>query len=187
MAVINYLLGSIPFGLLIAKFGTGIDPRKAGSRNIGATNISRVVGKKAAILTFLCDLIKGIPLIFAAQASGLEEVFVLVIAFSAILGHIFSVFLKFKGGKGVATSFGTFIVLAPIIAFVGLFFWMTGKTLGRYSSVGALTAFASLPFLTLLFKSGSAFFIFSLIVSLLIFFRHRENIQRLKNGTEGTV
>jgi len=144
----------------------------------------RVAGKGAAALTLLCDLLKGIPLLMLAQQAGLEEPALLLIAFAAIMGHIFPVFLRFKGGKGVATSFGVILVLAPKVAFVGLLLWGIGAFLGKHSSVGALSAFASLPFLTFIFKGTPIFVIFSIFVSALVYFRHWGNISRLLQGTE---
>ncbi|MFQ5641855.1 MAG: glycerol-3-phosphate 1-O-acyltransferase PlsY [bacterium] len=156
----NYFIGSLPFGLMLSKLSRGLDPRKKGSGNIGATNVLRVVGKKEAVLTVSCDLLKGIPLIFVASRLGLDEKTILLIAISAVLGHMFSIFLKFKGGKGVATSFGIFLVVSPQIALIGFFVWMAAVLLSRYVSVGALTAFGLLPFLALLFKPEKNFVFF---------------------------
>ena len=183
----NYLIGSLPFGLIISRKVGGVDPRKAGSGNIGATNVFRVVGKNAAILTLVCDLLKGLPLIIAARLMGFEESMVLLVGLAAILGHIFSVFLRFNGGKGVATSFGVILVLAPKIALIGLLLWGGGVFVGKHSSVGALTAFGSLPFLTFFFNSEPIFVIFSILISFLIYFRHWENICRLLQGKEGKI
>ncbi|MFQ5587667.1 MAG: glycerol-3-phosphate 1-O-acyltransferase PlsY [Nitrospiria bacterium] len=187
MILANYLAGSLPFGLMIAKVFRGIDPREKGSGNIGATNVLRVAGKKAAVATLIFDLIKGLPFIFAARLAGFENRIVLLVGLAAILGHIFSVFLRFKGGKGVATSFGVILVLTPQVAIAGLLFWGGGVFFGKYSSVGALTAFGILPLLTFFFNLGADFVIFSIIVTLLVYFRHWENIRRLLQGREGTV
>ncbi|MFQ5597257.1 MAG: glycerol-3-phosphate 1-O-acyltransferase PlsY [Nitrospiria bacterium] len=181
----NYFIGSLPFGLMLSKLSRGLDPRKKGSGNIGATNVLRVVGKKEAVLTVSCDLLKGIPLIFVASRLGLDEKTILLIAISAVLGHMFSIFLKFKGGKGVATSFGIFLVVSPQIALIGFFVWMAAVLLSRYVSVGALTAFGLLPFLALLFKPEKNFVFFASTIAILIYFRHWENICRLIQGKEG--
>lgn len=179
-----YLLGSIPVGLLISTTTEGIDPRQAGSKNIGATNVMRVAGKKAAALTLVGDLLKGLLPIVGARWIGLPDEALLAVGFAAILGHIFPLFLKFKGGKGVATSFGVFLALAPAIALAALAIWVAAASLTRYSSVGALSAFASLPFLALLLKPETKFVLFSSIISILVYIRHKENIQRLISGQE---
>lgn len=179
-----YLLGSIPIGLVVAIFTHGVDPRRAGSKNIGATNVMRVAGKKAAALTLIGDLLKGLLPVAAARFLGISEEGLLLVGLAAILGHIFPVYLQFKGGKGVATSFGVFLVLAPLIALIALLIWIAGISLGKYSSVGALSAFAALPFLAVLLKPEMKFVLFSTIISILVYIRHRENIQRLIAGRE---
>lgn len=185
MILASYLIGSIPFGLLISKMIGGVDPRGQGSGNIGATNILRVVGKKEAILTLICDALKGSTPIFAAGLLELQKEAVLFVALAVILGHIFPVFLKFKGGKGVATSFGAFLALTPKIALFALVLWVGGVVLGKYSSIGALTAFGALPFLAFFLRPEPDFILFASIVSVLVYIRHWENIQRLIKGTEG--
>lgn len=182
--IIAYLVGSIPVGLLISKFSEGIDPRQAGSKNIGATNVMRVAGKKAAALTLVGDLLKGLLPVAAARLLEIPEEGLLLIGLAAILGHIFPVYLKFKGGKGVATSFGVFLGLAPLIALLALLIWIAGISFSKYSSVGALSAFAALPFLAVLLKPEMKFVLFSTIISILVYIRHKENIQRLIAGRE---
>ncbi len=184
LIVIAYAIGSIPFGLLISKSMSGIDPRRAGSGNIGATNVLRVAGKRQAILTLLGDILKGAFPVCLAKYFVIEEQGILLVGFSAILGHIFPVLLKFKGGKGVAVSLGVFLAIAPKIAFIALIVWMGGVTLGKYSSIGALTAFGALPFIALLFKSDPGFLLFSFAVTAVVYFRHKENIIRLMRGEE---
>ncbi len=187
MIFANYLIGSLPFGLIVSKILQGSDPRKQGSGNIGATNVLRVVGKKAASITLLCDLFKALPLIIAAQQVGFDERTILLVAVAGILGHVFSIFLKFKGGKGVATSFGIILVLAPHIALIGLLLWGGGVFFGKYSSAGALTAFGALPLLAFFSDASPDFLFFTGFVSLLVYFRHTENIRRLIQGKEGKL
>ncbi|NOY85509.1 MAG: glycerol-3-phosphate 1-O-acyltransferase PlsY [Nitrospirae bacterium] len=187
MIFANYLVGSLPFGLIVSKILQGADPRKQGSGNIGATNVLRVVGKKAAGITLLCDLLKSLPLIIAAQQMGFNERAVLFIAVAGILGHIFSVFLKFKGGKGVAASFGIVLVLAPHVALIGLLLWGGGVFFGKYSSVGALAAFGALPLIAFFLNGSSDFLLFTGFVSFLVYFRHLGNIRRLIQGVEGKI
>jgi len=184
LIVVAYLLGSIPSGVLISQKMRGIDPRRAGSGNIGATNILRVVGKKEAALTLLADLLKGLIPVGIALLFGVGSPWVLLIGGSAIIGHIFPVMLKSKGGKGVAVSFGVFLGIAPKIALMALIIWWIGFLGGRYSSTGALAAFGSLPFLTLWMKPDPAFICFSILLSILVYFRHWDNISRLLRGEE---
>lgn len=183
----NYLIGSIPFGLIVSKYYRGIDPRAGGSGNTGATNVLRVVGKGCAILTVICDLAKGIPLIILGEKMGVGHEICLLIAMSAVLGHVFSIFLRFKGGKGVATSLGVFLVIAPKIALAGLLIWIVTFLLSRVSSVGALCVFGALPFLTFFFRPEKPMLAFATMIAILIYFRHWENILRLIQGTEKKI
>ncbi|MFY9270898.1 MAG: glycerol-3-phosphate 1-O-acyltransferase PlsY, partial [Candidatus Manganitrophaceae bacterium] len=172
--VAAYLIGSIPVGLLISKTTGGIDPRKGGSRNIGATNVLRTVGKKAALFTLVGDLLKGLLPVAGARWFGLSEEVVLFTGFAVILGHLFPIFLRLKGGKGVATSFGVFLILAPSIALISLLIWIVGFYLSKYSSVGALSAFGALPFVVFLLKSDIKLTLFASIISILVYIRHKE-------------
>lgn len=184
LIVVAYAIGSIPFGIFISKTMSGIDPRHAGSGNIGATNVLRVAGKKQAILTLVGDILKGLLPVGLAQFFEVEQQGILLIGFSAILGHIFPVLLKFKGGKGVAVSLGVFLGIAPVIALIALVIWIAGVSYGKYSSVGALAAFGALPFLAILLKPEPAFILFSFVVAALVYFRHKDNIVRLIRGEE---
>ncbi len=184
LIVMAYSIGTIPFGLLISKSMSGIDPRNAGSGNIGATNVLRVAGKKEAVLTLACDILKGLLPVLLGFFWGIEKEGILLIGFSAILGHVFPVLLRFKGGKGVAVSLGVFLGIAPKIAFIALIIWLVGVKLGKYSSIGALSAFGALPFIALLFKTDPVFILFSFAVSALVYFRHQDNIVRLMRGEE---
>jgi len=180
----NYLIGSLPFGLIFSKTLRGIDPRSGGSGNIGATNVWRVVGKKEGLITVLCDLLKGIPLLGVAQSLGLDDRVLYLVALAAIIGHIFSIFLKFRGGKGVATSLGVLLILSPKLVFVAFIFWAGSVYLSKISSVGAITAFGLLPFLAFLLRPERDFIIFVSTISALVLLRHGGNIQRLIHGNE---
>ncbi|MEK7703015.1 MAG: glycerol-3-phosphate 1-O-acyltransferase PlsY [Nitrospirota bacterium] len=184
LIVLAYLIGSIPFGLLISKWMAGKDPRQSGSGNMGATNVFRVVGKKEAILTLSADIIKGMIPIGLASFGGIEQRMLFFIGFSAILGHIFPIFLGFKGGKGVSVSFGVFLSIAPKIALSALIVWMGAFKIWHYSSAGALAAFGVLPVLALWLKPEKEFVLFSIVVSVLVYFCHRGNIVRLMRGEE---
>ncbi len=180
----GYLVGSVPCGLLVARAMGGADLRKAGSGNTGATNALRVLGKKAGVLTLVGDVLKGVAPVMWAGRFGIPEIFVLLVGLATILGHLYSPFLKFKGGKGVATSFGVFLTLAPAVALVAFAIWGVGVALGKYASVGALAAFGSLPFLAFFMGKTFLFTLFATAVSTLVCLRHRENVHRLIHGTE---
>jgi glycerol-3-phosphate acyltransferase PlsY len=184
MIIVAYLLGSVPSGLWISNFMRGIDPRLSGSGNIGATNVLRVTGKKEAALTLGLDIFKGYLPVVIAKGLGIEAGGVLLVGFSAIIGHVFPVFLKFKGGKGVAVSLGVFLGIIPKMALISVIVWLGGVFWGKYSSIGALAAFGTLPFLALLLKSSPDFVLFSVAVSVLVCLRHKENINRLLKGEE---
>lgn len=179
--IIGYLLGSVPFGLLLAKAMGHGDLRNIGSGNIGATNAMRTGSKKLGILTLLCDLLKGtlavlIALFFAPEMAAEAGL-------AAVIGHVFPVWLKFKGGKGVATGLGVFLALNPWLALVSVAIWGGMFKAFRISSLAALSAFAFAPLVSFFLQSFDATIIV-LIISLLIFFTHRSNISRLLSGEE---
>jgi len=182
-----YFLGSIPFGLLVTKALGEPDPRTAGSKNIGFTNVLRISGKKAGILTLLGDVGKGVLPVILAQSLGASRPWVLLVGFFVILGHIFSVFLSFKGGKGVATALGSVLGLDAILGVFLLCVWMGTALIFRYSSGGALAAFSAFPILVFFLREDSDFLFFSLAVFGLIVFCHQENIVRLLKGTESKM
>jgi glycerol-3-phosphate acyltransferase PlsY len=183
-----YLVGAIPFGLLFGKALGGVDVRAVGSRNIGATNVLRAAGKKAAILTLVADCLKGLfPVLLAATLFSDERLTVLS-GIAAILGHNFPVYLKFKGGKGVATSFGVVLAVAPATGLVCLIAWAAAAVFWKYSSLSALIAFALYPLVTFTVHGESKPQGFlSLFVFGMIYYRHRENIKRLIAGTESKI
>jgi acyl phosphate:glycerol-3-phosphate acyltransferase len=182
LCLIAYLLGSIPFGVLVAK-AHGADLRSKGSGNIGATNALRVLGKKAGALTLLGDMLKGVaPVLIALKFGGYEAG--TLAAGAAVLGHDFSIFTGFKGGKGVATSLGTILALEPTVGLACVAVWILAFLVTRISSVGALAAFTALPVLALVLKNVNQFIILSFFLTFMIFVKHRENIRRLIRGEE---
>jgi len=188
LAVIGaYLMGSIPFGLLVTKALGEPDPRTAGSKNIGFTNVLRISGKKAGSLTLLGDIGKGALAVILAQGMGASMPWVLLVGFSVILGHIFSVFLSFKGGKGVATALGSVLGLDVLLGTCLLGIWIGTALMFRYSSGGALAAFFAFPLLVFFLRDDSYFLAFSVAVLGLIVYCHRENISRLLKGTESKM
>jgi len=188
--LLSYILGSIPFALVIS-LPQGIDPRKAGSKNPGATNVARLLGKKWGILTFIGDSGKGILALllasfFLKDLTYSKELILAGVGFFAVLGHLFSVFLKFKGGKGVATTIGVFLFLTPEAMLAGLCLFIIAVALSGYVSVGSLLTTASLPFLIYLFHYSSEYIITSALLALLIWIKHKDNIKRLLKGEEKT-
>lgn len=184
-AVLGYLLGSVPFGVLITRaLGLG-DLRKIGSGNIGATNVLRTGNKGAALATLLLDSGKGAIAVLIARWLGGEGA-ALVAGAAAFLGHLFSVFLGFKGGKGVATFLGTMIALSWPIGLASCGLWLATAAITRISSLSALVAAAGAPILALIF-GAQGLALAALFMAALIFLRHRQNIARLLAGTEPRI
>jgi glycerol-3-phosphate acyltransferase PlsY len=185
-----YFLGSIPFGLFLAKLLGGSDVRKAGSGNIGAANVARVVGPLAGILTLLLDTAKGAAAVWlAARFTHESAVWMMLAALAALVGHCFPVWLKFKGGKGVATALGVFLALCPLAALIALLLFALVVACWRYVSLGSISAAAAMPLLMyflwaphhappLIIAFGS------LAAALLVVYKHGANIQRLMRGEE---
>jgi glycerol-3-phosphate acyltransferase PlsY len=187
MIVGGYLLGSIPFGIVVSKCLGTVDPRTAGSRNIGFTNVLRVSGKKAGFLTLAGDLGKGWLVGWLAMQVADDAWWPWLIALSPIIGHLSSVFLGFRGGKGVATALGVMIGVSPPIGFIAVLIWLVTAGVWRYSSGAAITAFMLVPVLAVVLKTGQQFVLFTIVVSVLILWRHKDNMIRLWNGTEPKI
>jgi len=193
-ALIGYLLGSLPFGYIVAR-AHGVDIFKVGSGNPGATNVKRVLGekfgakgKRAGNLVFLLDAVKGafaaawpsLPLLHAPEARLLGLIGVI----AAVLGHSFSVFTKFKGGKGVATAAGGLVVLMPVSCLIGAGVWIVTFVLTRYVSLGSVLAAVAVPTASWLRGNPLPFNLVATALGLFVIIRHRENIKRLLAGTE---
>jgi glycerol-3-phosphate acyltransferase PlsY len=185
IALFGYLLGSVPTGLLLTKLFSKVDPRKAGSKNIGATNIFRTAGKGLGILTLVGDVLKGmIPITIAIQLS-VSDLWLAGVGLSTFLGHIFPIFLGFRGGKGVATALGVYLVISPIAVLMEFLLFAGLVWKWRYISLGSISCATTIPVLIAFFRSDSqAYFILSVIIAALILYRHQENIVRLLQGTE---
>ncbi len=192
IALFGYLLGSIPTGLLLARLFSRVDPRKTGSKNIGATNVFRTAGKAVGILTLIGDLAKGSIPIWIACHWGLShrwgisaDLWVALAGLAPFLGHLFPIFLGFKGGKGVATALGIYLVISPIAVLIEFFLFAGLVWKWRFISVGSICCAATMPILIAFFRSDSqAYFISSVIMAALIVYRHQSNIFRLLQGTE---
>ena len=188
--LICYLIGSIPTAYIMGKYLKGIDIRNHGSGNVGATNALRVLGKKAGSITLLIDILKGaicvslIPMLFAEKSNELIRI---IACISVIAGHIWTVFLKFKGGKGIATSCGAFLGLTPIPVLITVAIFGVTLACFRYVSLGSITAAFCLPFLIFFMEHSITYTIFSSIIAALLIFKHRANIKRLLNETENKI
>lgn len=182
--VFGYLLGSIPFGLLVTRAAGLGDVRKIGSGNIGATNVLRTGNKGLAAATLLLDMLKGTAAVMIARHFGHD--LGLWAGLAAFLGHLFPVWLGFKGGKGVATYLGVLIALGWHVALIFIAVWLTMAFLFRYSSLAALTAAVIVPIALYFWSTPQTAGLF-LVMSLIVIFKHRENISRLLAGSEGKI
>jgi acyl phosphate:glycerol-3-phosphate acyltransferase len=185
IALAGFLLGSIPTGKIIAG-GMGIDLRKTGSGNIGATNVLRSAGKLPALFTLIGDMAKGSAAVLFAQYFEVGYGYEGMIGLIAVLGHNYSLFLHFKGGKGVATSLGVLIVYAPLTGLVTVMIWLLTVLITRISSLGAIISFSVLP-LSLYLLDAKEKLPISFIMSIIVLMRHKDNIHRLIRGTEPKV
>ena len=203
MAVIAYLIGSVNFSVILSKKMAGFDIRKKGSGNAGTTNMLRSVGKKAAAITLICDILKGVVSIIIAIILGNivqesnKELLLQIAGVAVVIGHTFPVFFGFKGGKGVATSLGVLLMSNWQIGLICMVFALVLMLLTRMVSVGSCAAAVLFPVLTMFInehytvltegKSGSVYFIYSLILAIIVLYNHRENIKRILNGKENKL
>lgn len=183
VCMLAYLLGSIPFGVMLAKFRR-VDLRQHGSGNIGATNVARTLGKTAGILTLLGDCGKGYLAVWIAGQLLEAQWAVAVAGLMAFLGHVFSIFLKFKGGKGVATGLGIFLYLIPWAGLTSIGVFAISLAFTRYVSVSSIVAAISIPWLGIYFQAPGPSIYVATAAAIITTLRHRENIQRLVDGTE---
>jgi glycerol-3-phosphate acyltransferase PlsY len=184
LIIASYLIGAIPTGVVLARAFSGKDIRQEGSGNIGATNVTRVLGKKLGALTLVGDLLKGFLPVWVGSYLVSSLNVVCLMGCAAFLGHLFPVYLKFKGGKGVATALGVFLYLSPIVILVEIIVFVFVVGIWRYVSLGSLIAAASMPLLLVIIGSPKPVVLLSMAFALLIFIKHKANIQRLLNGTE---
>ena len=197
VSIIAYLLGSISFSIIISKKMAGFDVRDKGSKNAGSTNVLRTVGKKAAIITLICDCLKGVIAILIAFIAGkiwtnLDSALLVQLAgIFVVLGHTFPIFFKFKGGKGVATSLGVLLLTNWQIGLICLVFALVLMALTRFVSLGSVAAAILFPVLTVFITNNylvhGNYIIFGIILAILVIFNHRENVKRLLTGTENKL
>jgi len=183
-----YLLGSIPFGYIVGKLFKKIDIREFGSGNIGATNVLRILGPSLASFVVIGDIGKGILSIFLVRFFNIDNLLIFTIAGLAVIcGHDWSLFLGFKGGKGIATTFGVVFALNPIIAVLALIIWGIVLITTRYVSLSSIFAVISIFIFTILLKQPYEYIVFSAIILVLGIFNHKENIERLKSKKERKI
>ena len=199
MAIIAYLIGSINFSVIISKKVAGFDVREKGSGNAGSTNMLRSVGKGAAVLTLLCDILKGVVAILIVIGIGNlvkdadKGLLVQIAGVAVVLGHTFPIFFGFKGGKGVATSLGILLMTNWQIGLICLVFALVLMALTQMVSLGSCAAAVLFPVLTLFIKEhyivaeGGNYFIYSVILAVIVLYNHRSNIKRMLNGTENKL
>jgi glycerol-3-phosphate acyltransferase PlsY len=183
LAITAYLIGSIPTGLILGK-ACGVDVRSEGSGNIGATNLYRTVGRKIGVLTLIGDCLKGFIPVMVVKYSTLPSEYAVWVGLAAFCGHVFSVFLKFKGGKGVATALGVYLALTPLALAVAVGIFVALMFVWRYVSLGSIGAAAVIPVAVALLGGGGVLTLVTLIIALIVIVRHHENIRRLLAGTE---
>ncbi len=184
----SYLLGAIPFGLWLVLRWKGIDIRTVGSGNIGATNVGRVAGSRAYAMAVTFDVLKGLVPPLVAIALGLPSQWQILAAMAAIMGHNYSVFIGFKGGKGIATSLGALLGVAPLVGLAAFALFLLELITFHFISLGSVLAAFSLPFFSLWLYPGDKYRLaFAIAACLLAIYKHRTNIQRLRDGTEPTV
>lgn len=185
--ILGYLIGSLPFAVIVSKLFGLADPRSFGSGNPGATNVLRTGNKGAAALTLLGDAAKGWLAMLVVSKLGAGETAVALTGLAAFLGHVFPVFLKFKGGKGVATAIGVLIGLDGWLALAAAAIWLATAVVSRYSSLAAITAAAVAPILALAWHGSGAVALVVGLMCLLLLWRHRGNLGRLIVGTENAI
>lgn len=193
VGLVAYLIGSISFAIIFSKKFGGFDVREKGSKNAGTTNVLRTVGKKAAILTLICDILKGVIAVLLAMLAAKiwedsdAETLKYLAGLMAIIGHTFPIYYGFKGGKGVATSLGVLLVVNPQIGIICLVFALIIIIATRWVSLGSILAATLFPVLTFFMVDNLTAKVISILIGLLVIFNHRTNIKRLKEGTENKL
>jgi glycerol-3-phosphate acyltransferase PlsY len=180
----GYVIGAIPFGLLVVRAVTGRDIRTEGSGNIGATNVFRTSGPALGVLVLVLDLLKGLIPVLVVRRLGLPPETLVVVGLAAIAGHNWSVFLRGKGGKGIATSYGVLLGLSPIAGILAAVIWLAVVVATRYASLASLLGMLAVPIVIGLRREPPAYLAFGIVAVVFAFYRHRANITRLLRGEE---
>jgi glycerol-3-phosphate acyltransferase PlsY len=184
--IVSYLVGSIPVGIILAKM-RGTDPRKVGSGNIGATNVMRAAGKTIGIMTLAGDILKGFIPTAIMLHYGQPAIIVASTGLATFIGHLFPVFLKFKGGKGVATAVGVYLAVSPLAILINVVIFVFVLLKWRYVSLGSLVGTALMPAAFLILNQPREYIFLSIIVGIFIFLKHKDNIKRLLDGKENKM
>lgn len=197
IGIIAYLIGSISFSVIISKKMAGFDVREKGSKNAGSTNVLRTVGKKAAIITLICDILKGVVAVLIAYIVGKfvkdidRAILVQIAALCVVIGHTFPIFFKFKGGKGVATSLGIILLLNWQIGLICLVFALILMILTRMVSLGSISAAILFPVLTIFITENylveGNYIVFGILLAVFVVYNHRANVKRILSGTENKL
>ena len=187
LPVLGYLCGSLASAVLVCRLMKLPDPRKEGSGNPGATNVLRLGGKKAAALTLAGDVLKGLVPVLVAQFITGSATILASTAVAAVIGHMYPIFFQFKGGKGVATAFGAVTALVYPVALFMAAVWVLAAMATRYASLASMAAAVAAPLFALVFIQQFAYVVALAIIAALLIYRHRENIQRLRDGTESEI
>jgi glycerol-3-phosphate acyltransferase PlsY len=193
LLVFAYLLGSIPFGLVFTRIFTNVDIRQEGSGNIGATNVRRIAGTTIGLLTLAGDMLKGVVPVYLATAASYSshlvyEIFICLTALCAFAGHLYPVYMKFKnGGKGVATALGCFLVFSPVACLAALLAFLLVALSSNHVSAGSLSAAAVMPVAVWIKTNSPVLTTCTIVISVLIAYRHKDNIKRLRAGTENVL
>ncbi|HEX2966101.1 MAG TPA: glycerol-3-phosphate 1-O-acyltransferase PlsY [Syntrophorhabdaceae bacterium] len=186
LIVVAYLVGSIPVGILLARL-KGKDPRKTGSGNIGATNVMRSAGKLFGILTLFGDILKGFVPVFITVLLKEPDAVVALVGLAAFVGHLFPIFLGFKGGKGVATGAGVFLAIGPLSVLFSFMVFAVVFLIWRYVSLGSLLGTISIVLFFVIFREPPAFIVLALLIGIGVYIKHSPNIRRLLSGTENKI
>ena len=187
LVVLGYLSGSLSCAVIVCRLLKLPDPREQGSGNPGATNVLRLAGKQAAALTLAGDMLKGVIPVAIAHLLTDSPTILAATAVAAVVGHVYPVFFKFKGGKGVATAFGAVAALIPPVALFMAAVWVLVAMASRYASLASMVAVATAPLFALIFFQVPAYILALVIIAALLIYRHKANIERLKNGTESEI
>ncbi|WP_303859545.1 glycerol-3-phosphate 1-O-acyltransferase PlsY [Alkalibaculum bacchi] len=187
IVIICYLIGSISFSFLLTKFKLRKDIREFGSGNAGTTNVLRVLGRKYAVMVLIGDVLKGVIAVLIGRFFGSSQVVTILCGLAVVIGHNWPALMGFRGGKGIATSIGVFLVYDPTVALVCIAIGIVIIAVSKYVSLGSICGMAIFPLVNLAFSRGIQNFIFAFIIAAIVIYKHRANIGRLVKGTENKL
>ncbi|MDH3694997.1 MAG: glycerol-3-phosphate 1-O-acyltransferase PlsY [Gammaproteobacteria bacterium] len=187
LPIAAYLIGSISSAVIVSRFMGLPDPRTMGSKNPGATNVLRTGNKRAAAFTLIGDVLKGVVAVVLTRALTDQEWVIAACGLFVFLGHLYPVFLRFRGGKGVATGLGVYLALSPWLGLFGVLTWVIVAAVFRYSSLGSLLAASAMPIFSWFFLHNVPVLVMTLIMAAFVVWRHRENIKRIATGNESRI